>query len=197
MAQPGSRVSLFGGGKKDESRTDGGVRERAQVGFPEAPRPAPPAVGSHPFLGPDRQAVPGVATEPMRGDEMANIGKSISIKGDLSGNEDLVIEGKVEGKVDLPNNQLTIGANGQVKAEINAKGVIVIGRVSGNVHGTERIEIQATGVVEGDVAAPRLLVAEGAVVNGSITMSRKEGTASHPAPFAAAAKGAEELRKVS
>jgi cytoskeletal protein CcmA (bactofilin family) len=133
----------------------------------------------------------------MVGDEMANIGKSISIKGDLTGNEDLVIEGKVEGKVELPNNQLTIGANGQVKAEINAKGVIVIGRVSGNVRGTERIEIQATGVVEGDVAAPRLLVAEGAVVNGSITMSKKEGAGAHPAAPAAPGRPAEELRKVS
>ena len=55
---------------------------------------------------------------------MANIGKSISIKGDLTGNEDMVIEGKVEGKVDLPNNQLTVGANGTVRAEISAKGVV-------------------------------------------------------------------------
>ena len=108
---------------------------------------------------------------------MANIGKSISIKGDLTGNEDLVIEGKVEGKVELPNNQLTVGANGVVKAEISAKTVVVIGRVAGNVKGSERIEIQATGIVEGDVAAPRLVVAEGAVVNGSIQMTKQTGAA--------------------
>ena len=113
------------------------------------------------------------------GKEVANIGKSISIKGDLTGNEDIVIEGKVEGKVELPNNQLTIGANGQVKAEINAKAVIVVGRVAGNVRGTERVEIQATGIVEGDVIAPRLVVAEGAVVNGSIQMTSKPGAAAH------------------
>jgi cytoskeletal protein CcmA (bactofilin family) len=104
---------------------------------------------------------------------MANIGKSISIKGDLTGNEDLVLEGKVEGKVDLPNNQLTIGANGVVKAEIQAKAVVVVGKVTGNIRGTERIEIQATGVVDGDVAAPRLVVAEGAVLNGAIQMTQK------------------------
>jgi cytoskeletal protein CcmA (bactofilin family) len=124
---------------------------------------------------------------------MANIGKSISIKGDLSGNEDLVIEGKVEGKVELPNNQLTIGANGLVKAEVQAKTVIVIGKVAGNVRGTERIEIQATGIVDGDVAAPRLVVAEGAVLNGSIQMTQKQAGSGappaqvpHPTPLAAA-----------
>jgi cytoskeletal protein CcmA (bactofilin family) len=109
---------------------------------------------------------------------MANIGKSISIKGDLTGNEDMVIEGKVEGKVELPNNQLTVGANGTVRAEVHAKAVVVIGRVAGNVHGTERVEIQATGVVDGDVTAPRLVVAEGAVVNGAIHMTKKEAEAS-------------------
>jgi len=189
-------VSLFGGVKKDEPERAAGAREAVQRGQPEAPRPAPPALGREPAHGPDRQSVPGVAGERIWGEEMANIGKSISIKGDLTGNEDLVIEGRVEGKVELPNNQLTIGANGQVKAEINAKGIIVIGRVAGNVRGTERVEIQATGVVEGDVAAPRLLVAEGAVVNGSIVMTRKEGAAAHPAPAAAPAKAGEELRKV-
>jgi cytoskeletal protein CcmA (bactofilin family) len=86
-----------------------------------------------------------------------------------------VIEGKVEGKVTLPNSLLTIGANGTIKAEVQAKSVVVIGRVSGNVRGTERVEIQATGIVEGDVIAPRLVVAEGAVVNGSIQMTSKPG----------------------
>jgi cytoskeletal protein CcmA (bactofilin family) len=114
---------------------------------------------------------------------MANIGKSIVIKGDLSGNEDLVIEGKVEGKVDLPNNRLTIGAGGQVQAQVHAKTVVVIGRVAGNVSAGERLEIQATGIVEGDVEAPRLVVAEGAVLNGSVKMSAKGATAQpRPAP---------------
>jgi cytoskeletal protein CcmA (bactofilin family) len=113
---------------------------------------------------------------------VANIGKSITIKGDLTGNEDMVIEGNVDGKVDLPNNQLTVGANGTVRAEIDAKSVVIVGRVTGNIHGTERVEIQGTGIVEGDVAAPRLVVAEGAVVNGSISMSKKAGAAAPAAP---------------
>ncbi len=113
---------------------------------------------------------------------MANIGKSISIKGDLTGNEDLEIEGKVEGKVELPNNQLTIGSNGSVQAEVRAKSVVIVGRVSGNVHGTERVEIQATGIVEGDVSARKLIVAEGARLNGSIHMTDKATSQTTPTP---------------
>jgi cytoskeletal protein CcmA (bactofilin family) len=128
-------------------------------------------------------------------EDVANIGKSISIKGDLTGNEDIVIEGTVEGKVDLPNNQLTVGANGTVRAEINAKGVVVIGRVSGNVHGTERVEVQATGVVEGDVVAPKLGIAEGAVVNGSIKMSKTAGAAETPTAPTTSSGGSPVVRK--
>ena len=123
---------------------------------------------------------------------MANIGKSISIRGDLTGNEDMVIEGQVEGKVDLPNNQLTVGANGKVKAEIHAKGIVVVGHVEGNIFGLERIEIQATGRVEGDVSAPKLVVAEGAQINGAVQMSQKgnrSATASSETVAAATAAG--------
>jgi cytoskeletal protein CcmA (bactofilin family) len=131
---------------------------------------------------PGTAVTPGTAPQSARkhqrpptqgGNTVANIGKSIAIKGDLTGNEDMVIEGKVEGKVELPNNQLTIGENGTVRAEISAKSVVVVGRVSGNIHGVERVEIQGTGVVDGDVSAPRLMVAEGAVLNGSIKMTKQ------------------------
>jgi cytoskeletal protein CcmA (bactofilin family) len=134
---------------------------------------------------------------------MANIGKSIVIKGDLTGEEDLVIEGKVEGKVHLPNHRLTIGQGGNVQAEVHAKSVVVIGRVAGNVSAGERLEVQASGIVDGDVRAPRLSVQEGAVLNGSIQMSApkehaREHTKEHvkepaarpvPLPQAAAAGG--------
>ena len=122
---------------------------------------------------------------------MANIGKSITIRGDLSGNEDLVIEGNVEGKVEFPENQLTVGADGSVQAEITAKAVIVVGKVKGNIRGTERIEIQATGEVVGDVSAPRLVVAEGAVLNGSIEM----GTAAVKTAAKVEAPSASDQRK--
>ena len=114
---------------------------------------------------------------------MAHIGESISIQGGLSGEEDLVIDGKVDGKVQLPGNHLTIGQSGVVKADVHAKLVSVVGRVHGNVHASERVEIESTGVVEGDVKAPRLVVQEGAVLNGSIEMSSQQA----PAAKAAAA----------
>jgi len=130
---------------------------------------------------------------------MANVGKSITIKGDISGNEDLLVEGKVEGKVDLPEHQLTVGANGICEATVNAKTVIVTGRVAGDVTGLERVEIQSSGIVDGDVRAPRLVVEEGAVLNGSISMTKKEGAgattsaktqaSSQPAPKPQASSG--------
>ena len=101
---------------------------------------------------------------------MATIGKSITIKGDLSGSEDIQVEGTVEGQIELPNNEVTVGADGRVVAAIHAKSVIVIGRVQGNVTAVERIEVQENGTVDGDVSAPRLIVNEGAVLNGSIEM---------------------------
>ena len=107
---------------------------------------------------------------------MANIGKSITIKGDLTGNEDLQIDGNVEGRIDLPNNQLTIGSEGKVKAEITAKAVIVVGHVTGNVQATDKIEVEASGIVDGDVRAPRLIVQEGAVLNGAVEMGAKAAT---------------------
>jgi cytoskeletal protein CcmA (bactofilin family) len=116
---------------------------------------------------------------------MANIGKSITIKGELSGNEDLVVEGHAQGKIELPNNQLTVGANGGVDAEVRAKTVVVIGKVTGNIQATDRIEIQSTGVVNGDVSAPRLVVQEGAVLNGSIEMGAKKAATAAPAVHAA------------
>jgi cytoskeletal protein CcmA (bactofilin family) len=109
------------------------------------------------------------------GAEMANIGKSITIKGDVTGDEDLVIEGNVEGRIELKNHHLTIGSNGHVKAEISAKQVTIVGRVAGNVVASERAEISETGTLDGDLIAPRLLVQEGAQLNGAITM--KGGTA--------------------
>jgi cytoskeletal protein CcmA (bactofilin family) len=84
------------------------------------------------------------------------------------------IDGRVEGRIQLPGNQVTIGANGVIKAEIDAKAIVVVGKVDGNLCATERLEIQSTGVVNGDIRAPKLLIQEGAVVNGGIEMTHKD-----------------------
>ena len=171
-------MALFRG--RDRTEGDGSIEPTAPVA--DAQRNAPQTEQKAQAAQPSEPRKPSSSgADNQRGDDVANIGKSISIKGDLSGNEDLVIEGKVEGKIDLPSNQLTIGANGTARAEVTAKSVVIVGRVSGNVTATERIEIQATGIVEGDVSAPRLIVAEGAVVNGSVSMG-KTGEAAKPAP---------------
>lgn len=109
---------------------------------------------------------------PSKGENgVGSIGKSIIIKGELSGNEDLEVDGTVEGDIRLPDHVLTIGPNGQVSASVLAKSIHVIGCVKGDVEATERIEIETSGLVEGDIRSPRLLIHEGAVVNGKIEMS--------------------------
>jgi cytoskeletal protein CcmA (bactofilin family) len=113
------------------------------------------------------------------------IGKSVVIKGELSASEDLTIEGQVEGKVELKNNTLTIGANGKIKASVFAKAVIVQGEVTGNINASEKIDIRDAGSVDGDLASPRVAIADGAHFRGSIDMQRtgasKPAEASKPA----------------
>ena len=111
---------------------------------------------------------------------MANIGKSISIKGDVLGEEDTVIEGRVEGRIELKNHHLTIGANGDVQGEVSAKQVTIVGRVSGNVVASERIELRDSGRLEGDLNTDRLLVQEGSQINGKISMKPTSGASAPP-----------------
>ncbi len=103
---------------------------------------------------------------------MVNIGKSVIIKGELSGSEDLTIEGHVEGRIDLKDNVLTIGPNGKIKAEVFAKSVVVLGEVTGNVTASEKVDIRDNGSVDGDIASPRVAIAEGAHFRGSVDMQR-------------------------
>jgi cytoskeletal protein CcmA (bactofilin family) len=104
---------------------------------------------------------------------MVNIGKSVVIKGELNGSEDLTIEGQVEGKIELKDHVLTIGPNGKIKAQVFAKAVIVLGEVNGNVTATEKVDIRDGGSVDGDIVAPRVAIAEGAHFRGSVDMQRK------------------------
>jgi len=103
---------------------------------------------------------------------MVNIGKSVIIKGELSGSEDLTIEGQVEGKIELRQNVLTIGPNAKIKAQVFAKAVVIQGEVHGNVTATEKVDIRDAGSVDGDLSAPRVAIADGAHFRGSIDMQR-------------------------
>lgn len=111
-----------------------------------------------------------------------NIGKSVVIKGELNGSEDLTIEGQVEGKIELRQNVLTIGANGKIKAQVFAKSVIILGEVTGNVSASDKVDIRDNGSVDGDIAAPRVAIAEGAHFRGSIDMQKVAGKPGDAAP---------------
>ena len=125
-----------------------------------------------------------------KGETVAAIGSTIVFSGELTGDEDLEILGKVKGRIELPSHQLTVGEGGSVTAEIEAKSVLVIGEICGNVTATERVEVQANGIVQGDIRAPRLLILEGAEVNGSIEMTRADGPTRAKAPAPGPSLGA-------
>lgn len=103
---------------------------------------------------------------------MAHIGKSVLIKGELSGNEDLYIDGEIEGTVELKDHNLTIGPNGRVKANLNAKEVTVLGKVQGNVKATDKLEIRKSGSLVGDIITARITIEDGAYFKGSIDIQR-------------------------
>ena len=106
--------------------------------------------------------------------EQATIGRSLHIKGEISGSESLYIDGKVEGTINLNDNRVTIGRNGDVKANINAKEVVVMGKLHGNVVVTDRVDIRAEGSLSGDVMATRLSIEDGAYFKGSVDLKRSE-----------------------
>ncbi len=99
--------------------------------------------------------------------EMTRIGKSVVIKGELSCSEDLYIDGQVEGTIDPKGNCLTIGPNGNVKADVNACAVVVQGKLEGNIHASDRVDLKQSAIVVGDIATQRISIDEGAYLKGS------------------------------
>src|SRR6185312_17081333 len=113
--------------------------------------------------------------------DLANIGKSVVIKGELSGSEDLYLDGQVEGSIELRDHSLTIGPNGHVRANINAKEVIVQGKVERNITGTDRVELRKSAVQVGDIATQRIVIEDGAYFKGGIDI-RKDQTPRRESP---------------
>jgi cytoskeletal protein CcmA (bactofilin family) len=105
--------------------------------------------------------------------EFALIGRSVIIKGELSGSEDLYIDGQVEGSIELQGNNLTVGPNGQVKANVNAKGVVVQGKLEGNVRASDRAELRKSAIAIGDIATQRLAIEDGAYFKGKVDIQRE------------------------
>ena len=113
--------------------------------------------------------------------DLANIGKSVLIKGELSGSEDLFLDGEVEGSIDLGEHNLTIGPHGRVRANVKARDVVVHGKVDGNIFGTERVELKRSAVLVGDITTQRIVIEDGAFFKGAIDI-KKEGKPAAAAP---------------
>jgi len=110
--------------------------------------------------------------------EFAHIGKSVIVKGELTGSEDLYVDGQVEGSIDLQGNNLTVGPNGQIRANVTAKGVIVQGKLEGNIHATERVDFRKSAIAVGDVITQRVAIEEGAYFKGKVDIGKPEATKS-------------------
>jgi len=106
--------------------------------------------------------------------EQATIGRTLVIKGEISGSETLYIDGRVEGSIHLDDNRVTIGRNGTVAANINAKEVVIMGKVTGNIECSDRLDIRSEGSLTGDVVTPRISVEDGAILKGSVQVKISE-----------------------
>jgi cytoskeletal protein CcmA (bactofilin family) len=117
-------------------------------------------------------------TEPMRGEmrsaDVATIGKSVVVKGELSGSEDLYVDGQVEGSIALRGQSLTIGPNGRVRANVEARNVIIHGQVDGNVSASERVELRKSASLTGDITTARIAIDDGAYFKGTIDIQKSE-----------------------
>jgi cytoskeletal protein CcmA (bactofilin family) len=162
---------------------------------PPPPTPHPVAVPpppNPPVEMPMKESVYRPSETGMTSSRPTNLGSSVILKGDLTGSEDLLIEGQFEGTINLREHCLTVGAHGQVKAEIQATRVVIEGSVNGNITARERIEIRKTGRVMGDLVAPGIAIEDGAYFKGSIEILREETRETSPSYSASAADTANE-----
>jgi cytoskeletal protein CcmA (bactofilin family) len=139
-----------------------------------ATEPEKPVMSTTPTPASEPTPVAAPRNAVLNNQEQATIGKSLVIKGEVTGSESLYIDGRVEGAINLPGNRVTVGRNGQVQANINAKEVVVLGKVKGNVTASDRVDIRNEGSLGGDVICQRISIEDGAWFKGSIDI-RKPG----------------------
>jgi cytoskeletal protein CcmA (bactofilin family) len=147
----------------------------AQPAVPERPTPSTP---SAPMASAEPAAPRPVTTTTA---DQATIGKSLVIKGEVTGSESLYIDGRVEGSINLAGNRVTIGRNGVVAANINAREIVVLGKVRGNLTASDRVDIRSDGSLTGDVIAARISIEDGAFFKGGIDI-RKGGQPAQQKP---------------
>jgi len=151
-------------------------------------RPAAPASPSYESTRAVPSAPPAqTATSPA---DQATIGKSLVIKGEVTGSESLYIDGKVEGSINLPGNRVTVGRNGNVSANINAREIVVLGKVRGNMTASDRVDIRSEGSLTGDVSAQRISIEDGAFFKGGIDIRKPGADKTEAKPASATATSA-------
>src|SRR5579871_1500340 len=139
-------------------------------GVAETPSSFAPASSSNRDAAPSFS--PAASQPPVSSKAVACISQGIKIKGEITGSEDLFIDGPVEGKLNLGNSSVTVGPNGTVKADITAREVVVRGRVEGKIAGKERVQLWNTGHVSGEISTQRLAIEDGAVLRGKVETGR-------------------------
>jgi len=136
--------------------------------------PSPEPQRSYTPPAPEPQSTPRPAAPAITTQEQATLGKSLVIKGEVTGSESLYIDGRVEGSINLPGNRVTVGRNGVVSANISAREIVVLGKVRGNMTASDRVDIRGEGSLTGDVVAQRISIEDGAYFKGGIDI-RKPG----------------------
>ncbi len=148
-------------------------RKEDENPMPVADPGAPVPAFNPPLQAPARPAEP-MRSEGSRAHEVATIGKSVVVKGELSGSEDLIIDGEIEGSISLRGQSLTVGPNGRLRANIEARNVILHGRVDGDVYATERVELRKTASLSGNISTARISIEDGAFFKGTIDIQKPE-----------------------
>lgn len=169
-------------------------KPRPEDSKPMSTNPSQPGQPAQPVAPPVAAAAPSVpvphketpkASDPYRAD-VGHIGKSVQIKGELTGSEDLYLDGSIEGTVDLRDHSLIIGPNGKIKAGITARDLVVHGRVEGNITATGRVELRKSCTLIGDVSTQRIVIEDGAFFKGAIDIKEKTESVEARKPLASA-----------
>jgi cytoskeletal protein CcmA (bactofilin family) len=149
-----------------------------QPATPGRPEPTTPTTSTAPTAPVMNVNEPAPVSRPVTTttSDQATIGKSLVIKGEVTGSESLYIDGRVEGSINLSGNRVTIGRNGVVAANISAREIVVLGKVRGNLTASDRVDIRSDGSLTGDVIAARISIEDGAFFKGGIDI-RKAGSA--------------------
>lgn len=153
--------------RKEEERTPASGLFPAGSAAPPAASPSAAAASAQPVVQPKMEVSSKMA-------DIAHIGKSVIIRGELSGSEDLYLDGEVEGSIDLNGHSLTIGPNGRIRANIHAHEVVVHGRVDGNIRAAERVELKKSAVLAGDIFTQRIMIEDGAYFKGAVDIQKAE-----------------------